>query len=172
MGFGLPKAIEVALGTGWIEDAIEEAMVRGATALVGMIAAPLSCVPGVSQAVDGVMAAATAAAGALASLIPNLNLDFSTPSMELLSPTKLFCTTLVKSPGFDGSECSQEQSSHDSQDASRCYCRLLDGLDSHPLEHFHLMSVLFRIRVVSPTTCSNASARVVSESSLPRESKA
>ena len=152
MGFGLPKAISVSLSTGWIEEAITEALLKGADVMVDMLTGPLSCLPGVGHvadaAGDAVKSGARAAAGALGSLIPDLDLDFSTPSVELMKPTKLFCSTVAKSPGFDGSECSQElgckstgrptapmvtvvaptqvrQTSHPSSSAPTCYSILM-----------------------------------------------
>lgn len=107
-GYGLPKPMSFSLGTSWIEDAIKERLVQGARMFAAMVTGPTQCIPGASQAVDLVMDAALAAAGTLSSLIPDLNLDFTTPSSQLLAPTKLFCIEAFKTSGFDSSECSQD----------------------------------------------------------------
>ncbi|CAE7525840.1 Ank3 [Symbiodinium sp. CCMP2456] len=66
-GFALPKALEVSLDSTWLEDALEDAILKGAQAMV-----------------DKMIGAA-----GLQALIPDLSLDFSTPSMVLLAPKKL-----------------------------------------------------------------------------------
>lgn len=51
--------------------------------------------------------AAEQAAEALKSLIPSWGLDFSTPSMQLLAPTKLFCIEAMTTPRLQhGTLCS------------------------------------------------------------------
>ena len=62
------------------------------------------CIPGVSDTMDVVMTAANAAAGLVGSLIPDLSLDFSTPSMVLWQ--KLFDFELPA-----GASCIREHSS-------------------------------------------------------------
>lgn len=52
--------------------------------------------------------AAEQAAEALKSLIPSWGLDFSTPSMQLLAPTKLFCIEAMTTPGFSTAPCAVE----------------------------------------------------------------
>eukprot|EP00439_Symbiodinium_sp_Y106_P054974 s177_g7.t1 len=107
-GFALPKPISASLGTG---------ILKGATALVSYITGPAACIPGAGAVTNFVMDAAHAAAGAskgsefralggaITGLIPNLNLDFSTPSMQLMGPTKLYCKEVFTSPGFDTAAC-------------------------------------------------------------------
>ena len=63
---------------------------------------------GASFAKDTLMSAARGAADIWSGLMPNIGLDFETPSMQLLAPTKLFCETVFKTPGFDGASCATE----------------------------------------------------------------
>lgn len=107
-GFALPEPITFALGTRWIQDAMRDAILAGAAAMVQVALGPLGCIPGVSNAADLVMEGAMAAASFFSGLIPDLNLDFSTPSMELLAPTKLFCIEAVTTPNFATSSCATE----------------------------------------------------------------
>ncbi|CAE6921942.1 unnamed protein product [Symbiodinium natans] len=107
-GFAIPKPISAQLGTGWIKEKIEESILKGATALVSVITGPAACIPGAGAVTDFVMDAARAAAGTITGLIPNLHLDFTTPSMQLLGPTKLYCKEVFTSPGFDTAPCAAE----------------------------------------------------------------
>ncbi len=63
---------------------------------------------GANFAKDTLMSAARGAADIWSGLIPNIGLDFDTPSKQLLAPTKLFCETVFKTPGFDGASCATE----------------------------------------------------------------
>ncbi|CAK9117254.1 unnamed protein product [Durusdinium trenchii] len=107
-GFAFPKGLKVSLDSSWLEDAISSAIIEGARAMVNMMLGPVGCIPGVSDTMDVVMTAAEAASGLVKALIPDLSLDFSTPSMVLLSPKKLFCIEAVTTPGFSVAPCSAE----------------------------------------------------------------
>ncbi|CAE7763863.1 unnamed protein product, partial [Symbiodinium sp. KB8] len=107
-GFSIPKPITAQLGTNWIKDKIKESILKGATLLVKYITGPAACIPGAGAVTNFVMDAAHTAAGAIAGLIPNLNLDFTTPSMQLMGPTKLYCKEVFTTPGFDTAACAAE----------------------------------------------------------------
>ncbi|CAE7664347.1 unnamed protein product [Symbiodinium pilosum] len=107
-GFGIPVAFTASLSFRWLQEEYYHQLIQGAEVFVRFIAGDAMCIPGAESALDLIMSAARAAASALTSLIPDLSIDFSTPSMTLLEPTKLFCLEAVKSPGFENAHCSQD----------------------------------------------------------------
>lgn len=108
-GFALPKSMTLSLSTDWLVNAIGDAIVEGAKAMSKyLFGAVATCGPW-SGALESLMnLAAEQAAEALKSLIPSWGLDFSTPSMQLLAPTKLFCIEAMTTPGFSTAPCAVE----------------------------------------------------------------
>ncbi|CAE7410351.1 unnamed protein product [Symbiodinium natans] len=107
-GFALPKAFTASLGTGWIKEKITESILSGARALAQLMTGPAACIPGVSTAAWLDPRGCGSLPGAITGLVPDLNLDFSTPSMQLLAPAKLYCKEVYRTPGFDSASCATE----------------------------------------------------------------
>ncbi|CAE7798116.1 Ank3 [Symbiodinium sp. CCMP2592] len=107
-GFAFPKALQVSLDSKWLEDALEDAILLGAQAMIDMMIGPAACIPGANYATRKISEVAQGAVGLVKGLIPDLSLDFSTPSMVLLAPKKLFCVEVAKTPGFDTAPCNAE----------------------------------------------------------------
>ena len=61
----------------------------------------MACIPGGDAVENTIMSAANTAASAIAGLIPDLDLDFSVESIQLMAPQKLWCKEVFKTPGFD-----------------------------------------------------------------------
>ncbi|CAE7800292.1 CEP164, partial [Symbiodinium sp. CCMP2456] len=77
----------------------------GAEALVELIAGPEKCVTGTNTISDTVNSAANEASSKLTGLVPDLHLDMTLKSIQLLKPQKLWCKEVYKTPGFDQAPC-------------------------------------------------------------------
>ncbi|CAE7326571.1 unnamed protein product [Symbiodinium sp. CCMP2592] len=107
-GFALPAIFKSRFNSRFLIDELTAAVLASAAAFVRTIAGPLSCIPGASTATNFIMEAAREAASQITGLIPNLNLDLGLPSIQLLSPKKLFCKEVYTTPGFDSAPCAAE----------------------------------------------------------------
>ncbi|CAE7940706.1 unnamed protein product [Symbiodinium necroappetens] len=106
--FALPPAIRGHFSTNVIKEALEKAVMAGATALLNVMNGVAKCVPGMDKVTEKINAAATAAKGALSSLIPSLNLDFNLKSIVLMAPETFWCKEVYTTPGFDTAPCAAE----------------------------------------------------------------
>lgn len=93
---GLPDALQAGLSTDWLQEAVEQAILEGATKMLEIVMGPLKCLPGGGAVEGAVMKAAESAASALAGAIPSL--DVSLPSMlsETISSDEIFCRQLIE----------------------------------------------------------------------------
>ena len=99
--FALPPSFRFAMSTAFIMEQISAAIIAGAMAMTRLVTGAMACVPGGDAVENTIMSAAHEAASKITSLIPDLNLDFSMKSIQLMAPEKLWCKEVFKTPGFD-----------------------------------------------------------------------
>merc|ERR1712050_222729 len=96
---GLSDALQAGLSMSWLQEAVEQAILEGATKMLQKVLGPLSgglqCLPGGGAVEGAVMSAAETAASTLASAIPSL--DVSLPGMlsETITSDEVFCKNLI-----------------------------------------------------------------------------
>ncbi|CAE7520894.1 unnamed protein product [Symbiodinium necroappetens] len=106
--FALPSSFRAAISTSFLMDQITAAVIAGATAMTRLVTGAMACIPGGDAVENTIMSAANTAASAIAGLIPDLDLDFSVESIQLMAPQKLWCKEVFKTPGFDAAPCAAE----------------------------------------------------------------
>ncbi|CAE7663424.1 unnamed protein product [Symbiodinium sp. CCMP2456] len=106
--FALPSSFRAAISTSFLMEQITAAVIAGATAMTRLVTGAMACIPGGDAVENTIMSAASSAASAIAGLIPDLDLDFSVESIQLMAPQKLWCQEVFKTPGFDAAPCAAE----------------------------------------------------------------
>eukprot|EP00439_Symbiodinium_sp_Y106_P033113 s6935_g3.t5 len=106
--FALPSSFRGAMSTSFLMEQITAAVIAGATAMTRLVTGAMACVPGGDAVENTIMSAANTAASAIAGLIPDLDLDFSVESIQVIAPQKLWCKEVFKTPGFDAAPCAAE----------------------------------------------------------------
>ena len=111
-GFALPAIFRSHFDSDVLVEELTRAVTASADALVRTIVGPLQCMPGantVAAVVERIRAAARAAADHIRSLIPTIDFDLGLPSIQLLSPKKLFCKEVYTTPDdFESAPCAAE----------------------------------------------------------------
>ncbi|CAE7190462.1 unnamed protein product [Symbiodinium necroappetens] len=111
-GFALPAIFRSHFDSDVLVEELTRAVTASADALVRTIVGPLQCMPGantVAAVVERIRAAARAAADHISALIPTIDFDLGLPSIQLLSPKKLFCKEVYTTPDdFESAPCAAE----------------------------------------------------------------